>query len=140
MKKTLLIILILIQYSCDRVDKKLIIQNNTNDTVFYLILPQRKIPSIEIPFFYYRDPKGKYIFEDCLLINEEKKCPIINDLWENYINRLPDGKLKIMFFKKQLLDTTKWERIIKEQLFSKLIERDVEDLKITNWVVKYDSL
>jgi hypothetical protein len=83
--------------------------------------------------------KDIYKYEFCLFLNEQENCEVINDTWEERISRIPDGKIKIIIFKKQLLDTTRWERIVNEQLYSKLIERDVEDLRILNWVVEYDG-
>jgi hypothetical protein len=43
--------------------------------------------------------------------------------------RTSDKKLKVIFFKKQFLDTTNWEKVVQGQLYSKKLEYTVEELK-----------
>jgi hypothetical protein len=140
MKRIVFIINLVFIYSCDKVDTKLVIHNTSNDTVFFYVKNNSVIDLRDQPFFYSNpNMKDIYKYEFCLFLNEQENCEVINDTWEERISRIPDGKIKIIIFKKQLLDTTRWERIVNEQLYSKLIERDVEDLRILNWVVEYDG-
>lgn len=70
---------------------------------------------------------------------EQEALSIVNKSWEDFINSIPDGKIRVIVLKKQLLDSTKWDRIVKEQISSKIIERDAEDLKALNWIIEYDG-
>lgn len=126
-------------FSCDYSDNRLIFHNLSNDTLFVNYNVKNEIITSFKPN-YYRDIRfHRYWQEGCLLPKEQESLQIINKSWEDFITTIPDGKIRIIIFKKQLLDTTKWDRIVKEQISSKIIERDVEDLKILNWIVEYDG-
>ena len=125
--------------SCDFGDKKLMILNNTNDTIFFSVSRDTVIKKYDKPL-YYIDPNNKYINENCLMPNENERCSMINTRWEDFINNeIPDKKLKIIFMTKKLLDNVKCEDVVKNQYYSRRLEFTVEELKKLNWKVVYSD-
>ncbi len=139
MKIILTLIILFSLLSCDYSDSRIIIRNISNDTIFINYYTRNEIITSFQPY-YYRDIRyRKYWEEGCLLPKEQEALSIVNKSWEDLIHSIPDGKIRIIILKKQLSNTTKWDRIVKEQISSKIIERDVEDMKALNWIIEYDG-
>ncbi len=127
--------------SCDYGDTKLVIHNSSMDTVFFAVLGEEKINESLKPY-YYRTENHEYWEDYCLVPGESEHSSCINTTWENLINnQIHDKKLRIVFFKKQFLDTTDWKDVVQRQLFTTNLEYTVEDLVKFHWIVTYrDSL
>lgn len=139
--------------SCDYADRKLALSNSSSDTLFYSLSAVDTIHLDDYPiwwdnFFPYRHSMKRYEYakkyKDTISIDSrwilpksETRESVINTTWENRIERFPDKTIKIFFFKKQILDSLDWEKIVKGQVYTKKLILSVPDLKEQDWKVKY---
>lgn len=137
MKFAILAILLISLSSCDIWDAKLNIKNNTNDTLFFSVKVDSLVKFSDQPLFY-TDSNEIYRQEACLLPGETENYAI-HGKWEKYIERIPDKKIKIIFFNKKLLDRTPWKEIVKNQDYSSKVELTVKELEKTNWLYTYSD-
>lgn len=56
---------------------------------------------------------------------------------ESLVNKSKDKKLRLFFIKEETMRTRTWEEICKKQICAKKRTLTVDDLRKTNWVVKY---
>lgn len=117
---------------------KLVIHNTTKDTVFFSAQFDTIVHIEQKPIFYKEDFKN-YSHELLLAPDEKENAHIINTTWEKAIERSIDKKLRVIFFKKILLDKTKWEDVVNNQYYSKRLEFTVEELEKINWKVVYSD-
>ena len=126
-------------FSCDTEDFKLSIYNQSSDTVFYNVKSDTIIRNMDKPNYFKLGNDSPYAKEGCLIPGEKEKTSVINTSWERWINKIPDKKVKIFFYKKTLLNIVKWDDIIKNQYYSKRLEFTVEELEELDWIVVYSD-
>ena len=143
MKLSLSICLILLMFGCDPIDERLLISNNSDEIIFYLISPRIELDG-QSPFknsFEIVDKDTVWDETSNLVFPSSSKTPVIigRNGWEDFINEdCQDNKLKVFIFQKSLISKVPWDTIVANQQFSKKYELTIEDLERNNWQVKYE--
>lgn len=144
MKLFLSISFILLMFSCDPIDDRLSISNNTNEIIFYLISPRNELDG-QSPFKNsFKIVKGDTVWDETsnLVFPSSSKTPVIigRNGWEDFITEeCADNKLKIYVFEKDLISKIPWHEIIAGQQFSKKYQLTLKDLERLNWQIKYEK-
>lgn len=125
---------LLFMAGCDPGDTKLVLINNSTDTVYFQVRlcrdTIRKFAIVE------NNEKVKDSDLNILKINEERHFGVLGK-WESVINRCDDSLLRVYFFSKNLVKTAGMDSIIKYQLYSKKKKLSVKDLENLNWRITY---
>jgi hypothetical protein len=121
---------------CDFQDGKLNLINKSKDTIFYIF----SFGSDSIDEFPLRISNKKYDYGNSFMIKPlDSQFCLAMDPWENIINKSNDRKLRVFFFKKDLINTAGKDSILNKQLYTKKEKLSVEDLDNLNWRVVYDD-
>jgi hypothetical protein len=149
MKKKLKFILIIlvvsaISKSCsiDVLDDKLIIQNNTNDTIVYYydidsmmpLFPARYIDS-----FLYVDGKRTKIEANTVIHPYELKHVRWPGNWDYFFSNTHQRNvnLYLFIFSKSTLANVPWDTIRKKNLYLKKYKFSKKDLDELAWIIKF---
>lgn len=122
-------------YSCDPGDGKLILINNSDNSVYYSV--ELCEDSIRVFPITYKEGKIDTLFSNIIEAKEEKQVVAPMDKWEYFINECKDSTLRIFFFSKELIRTAGKDSIMKHQIYSKRERLKVKDLEKLNWRVTY---
>ena len=138
-KAVVLYILIFISIwltSCDQLDRKLQLFNNSKDTVYFVENDTNYI--YKLPYQINRDSANLKFHLD-RYIRPFSLVPIgVIGNWEESINNSQDSSIYIFFFSKELIKkNSKDSSIVKKQLYSKKVKLKVKDLEKLNWKVTY---
>ncbi len=124
--------------SCDPIDDRLKIINNTNEEIFFSISKGELFNKNPL-FISNKDT----IWESSNIIypmSNYNHALIGPNEWEYFINRdCEDSTLRIFFFRKELIIDYEWDSIVKFQIYSDKKSFKVKELEINNWEVTYDS-
>jgi hypothetical protein len=132
---SLLFIIFLFVSGCEIADSRLLLVNNSNDTVYYYV--SYRSDSIEFFPVVYRHNEIDFKYSNVLAPNEKYHVPVL-DNWVSLINNNSyDSTLKIFFFNKELVNLTNRDSILKHQIFSKKKKLTVKDLDRIEWCVSY---
>lgn len=128
--------------SCDPIDKRLTISNDSDEILFYITSASATLDG-RSPFKNsFKIENGDTIWDESsnIIFPSSSKSPAIigRNGWEDFINEdCEDSKLRIFVFEKNLIDRVPWDTIVTRQYFSKKYEFNVQDLEKLNWRVEY---
>ena len=141
MKNIKLFLLIIILFccitfwnSCEQGDSKLIIVNNSNDTVFFITTGERKFQYS--PIQYSEDGNIEWRYTNYLVPHSNQVTSILGQ-WESSVNDGKDSSLYVFFFKKNLIYNTPKDSLIKYQKYTIMYKYKITDLQKLNWRVVY---
>jgi hypothetical protein len=122
--------------SCDPIDDRLTIVNNTNRTVFFEISNKDHFDNYPLRM-QKLDTLWDYV--NFVKAKQELKQPLIGKRrWERYINQdCQDSTVRIFLFERDLLISASADSLLANQLYSSKFSFKVEDLKKLNWRVEY---
>ena len=142
--------------SCDFIDKKLVVVNNTKDSIAFIIPAE---PNYFPTFDNSKDPRENKELNEKLLNTIAKYDPekesfggvhflvgdsskhvsSFNIKWEAIVNRTSDKKLKILFCPSNVLTTGRytWKTIYDNKMFTVEKDLSVEELEKLNWTITY---
>lgn len=121
-------------HSCEQGDAKLILVNNSNDTVFYQTSGEKRFQYS--PIQYSKAGNIDWRYTGYLLPHSNQVQSILGQ-WESSVNDGEDSSLYIFFFKKDLIYTTPKDSLIKNQKYTATYKYKVQDLQKLNWRVVY---
>lgn len=141
MSRHVLMVLIILVWGCDPIDKKIVLSNKSSDVIFFSTSVNDSIIT-RSPFSHaYKIDQGDTIWDESsnLVLSDSSKFLTIigKHAWENYINKkCKDSTLRIFIFNKSLTKVP-WDTIVSKQLYSKKFTYKVKDLEALNWRVEY---
>ncbi|WP_320052879.1 hypothetical protein [uncultured Acetobacteroides sp.] len=117
--------------SCDYSDSRLVIKNNSQDTVVFDY-------ALDTVLHERTDREINAILEDTIPPFEERNKSIrgVNDWWGIIIEKSKNKKLNLFILKKEDLSNYIWDEIINRKLY-KRYEFTEDELDEINWIVKY---
>lgn len=122
-------------YSCDPGDGKLILINNSDNTVYYSV--ELCEDSIKVFPITYKEDRIDTLFSSMIEPKEEQPVAAAMNKWEYFINKCKDSTLRIFFFSEDLIKTAGKDSILRNQLYSKKEKLKVKDLEKLDWRVIY---
>jgi hypothetical protein len=133
--KLVLIFSMLIMFSCDSSDDKLILINQSNDTIYYSLTNK---DSMVYPFYYRNNTL--YINKLREILPKKKiKKHTSSKKWEDKINRAKDSTITIYFFSKKMIPLIYKDSMFLKQYYTKRYKLNVKDLEKMNWEVTYEK-
>lgn len=117
--------------SCDFNDSRLVIKNNSQDTVVFDY-------ALDTVLHERTDREINAILEDTIPPFEERNKYIrgVNDWWGIIIEKSKNKKFNLFIIKKEDLSNYTWDEIINRKLYKRYEFTEYELDKI-NWVVEY---
>ena len=140
----ILLIVCVFSFSCsiDPVDTKLIIINNSADTIVYEIVNDSILPNYRPSIYndYLTNERGEKILNETnqVIHPNDSKTPSWPGKWEYFFkNNNPTKKLFLFVFSKQTLLKCSWDSIKQTNNFLKRYEFSELELIKLNWTIKY---
>lgn len=135
--------LIFLILSCDPLDERLTISNNTSEIIFYRISTDKRLYG-KSPFKNsYKIVNRDTVWDETSSVifpSSNKTLVVIGrNGWEDFIKESEDGKLRVFIFEKDLISKVPWMELVAEQKFSKKYELTLEELERLNWKIKYEK-
>jgi hypothetical protein len=137
--KFILGILVLLA-SCDPVDLKLRIKNETDQKIYFMTCPARTLNKMyrdevksqgnNLNYRNYIKEMRPHSIEEQLMMGHRGKA------WENYVNHCENGKLRIFIFSIDTLNKYNWKDINENERYLTKREFSVEDLNKLNWEIR----
>lgn len=131
-----IVIFILVLFTfCSRPDTRLILVNNETETVFYIISNEPKFSFLEKPINYDKANNIIYSESDCLQPSDSCN-PLMRMTptgWEQFIKESNDDKLYIFVFKKSLIERTKWDSLVVNQISSSMKVFSLKEIEENSW-------
>jgi hypothetical protein len=124
---------------CDPIDDKLVINNQSNDTIYYAfgsqddltVLNEKDLGVLGIKVSY-----SNYVNILAPKSNRHEYITGARGAWERYINQYCDnGQLKIFVFDIDTLRNYPWEEITSNNKYRYKLNLSVNKLNKSNWIV-----
>lgn len=125
------------------VDSRLKIVNKGNKYIYYTVSEIDKLENTGGVELYQTMKKIINGHEqiDTLYLNRIEPDSSINVHYYNNLDTviysLPDKKIRVFIFERELLEKYNWKELAKNQLYSKKYVFSIEDLKKLNWTISY---
>lgn len=58
--------------------------------------------------------------------------------WDEYIKSAKNGKVRLFFISKDSIDKYGWDKVLINNIYTKVYKLDIDDLKKCNWEITYD--
>jgi len=128
---------IVLLYACavdPRIDlRELNITNHSNKDIYYFYSQNDSVFSNASE---YNLTWNKYMETNLILMNDTSTLTL-EGKWEKYLSECPQGKFRLFFIEKNLVDVYGWKTIIKKNIYSNKILMDLSDMKRINWFLVY---
>lgn len=152
----LLIFITLSFISCDFSDNKLVVINNSKDSIAFIIpaepnyfptsdnegsVKNKHVNDSLLNTIAKYDPKEESFGGVHFLVGDSTKHLFtFNEKWEEVIDATPEKKLKIMFVPAKIMTSGqyKWKDIYDQDIFKEMTFTKSE-LEETNWTIKYEK-
>jgi hypothetical protein len=120
--------------SCDILDGKLEVINNTQDTIYYTYSNNDTISHSPIIL-----EKGKVSLRLSRILLPSKSCHLHTmDTWEEIIESSPSKSLYIYFYDSRIIRMPK-DTFLIHNPYIKRVKLTLEELKALNWKVKFNN-
>ena len=117
-----------------RIDhRELIITNRSNKNIYYFYSQNDSVFSDAID---YNITWNKYMETNLILTNDTSSL-MIEGKWEKYLSECPQGKFRLFFIDRNLVEKYGWQNIVKRNIYSKKILMNLSDLMRINWFLVY---
>ena len=60
--------------------------------------------------------------------------------WDDYIKSAKNVKVRLFFISKDSIDKYGWDKVLKNNIYTKVYKFDILDLKKSNWEITYDNI
>jgi hypothetical protein len=143
MKLSCLVLILFVLIACDPADRRMKVHNLSDEYIYYLyskndsLIKEHELSLFEL---FTKEVDGVLITDTAFSNRVSPNTLQIvsyNSNWENDIKAYPDQKIKFFIFEKTLLENFRWEKIVKDQIYSKKYSLSVEELKEQNWTIVY---
>ena len=144
-KSAISLIISISLWSCDFIDDRLKIRNDSERTIYYtyqdedtLIKDKNAIQVYDIYRYANEggDEKIDTVYNNRVLPDSIHTVPF-NANWETSINSYPDKSITFFIFSKDTLLKYNWNDIVEMKAYEKKESYSVEELKSRNWVITY---
>lgn len=147
----LVFITISVFFSCDYVDNKLTIQNNTKDSIAFIIENVRnnyptnstdtlknidKLKNVD-KIIQLNSQKKSFVY--FVGHDEHKSITIFNTKWEYLIEDHPNKRLVVYFYPVSVFTTGKykWKDILLNSVYIKRVDYTIDELEKNKWIIEY---
>ena len=59
--------------------------------------------------------------------------------WDEYIKSAKNGKVRLFFISKDSIDKYGWQKVLINNIYTKVYRLDIDDLKKCNWEITYNT-
>ncbi len=133
----MIVIAIIIFQSCDPVDNRLTIVNNTNQPLFFIRSPADSLEGRSCYKEFFDIVGGDTVWiesDNFIKPRSEKKVVVLSD-WERLIKDRYNGRLRIYFLDAYTLKKYGWEEIKRNNKYFLKYSLTISDLKKMKWRV-----
>ncbi|MBN3584570.1 hypothetical protein JYB64_19420 [Algoriphagus aestuarii] len=141
MKLPIVILFLLFIIGCDPIDDKLIIDNQTQNKIYFALSPHDHLSKLfeeGLDKFNVEVTYKNYVNE---IEADSKQRQLLTgggNAWERYINETcQDSMLRVFTFNIDTLNKYSWSEIIEKNYYLKKIELSVKDLEKQGWQIKF---
>lgn len=126
--------------SCDIYDGKLILYNNSNETIYYVVNEfDVGFDSFEYYPLVYKNGKLDTLYSNIILPAEKQHHVSVGyETWEELMRtQTIDTSINIFFFSEKLIKSVSSDSLLRYQLYTKKMKLKLSDLQKLKWEVKY---
>lgn len=130
--------LTLFSFQCEKglggLDLRLKVKNNSSKSIYFV--PSMEYPATNIPGYPpLPDPK---LDPKHFKLSPGARIPIyLRDSWEHVASEIPERKIIFFFFDAQVLESTDWDTIRKNNMYIDRKILTLDSIKKMNWTVSY---
>lgn len=140
-KKIYLYLLIMnFMMSCDPIDHKLKIINNTNDKIYYTYNQNNDLLAMyDVELEKMKVSQSYHNYINSIEANDTIMPPEMGyDAWVKLIQKSKNKKLYIFTFDIDTLEKYQWKEIVQKNKYKKRYAISLEELNMVNWTVSID--
>lgn len=139
-KKYLYLLIMNFMISCDPIDHKLKIINNTNDKIYYTYNQNNDLLAMyDVELEKMKVPQSYHNYINSIEANDTIMPPEMGyDAWVKLIQNSKNKKLYIFTFDVDTLEKYQWKEIVQKNKYKKRYAISLEELNMVNWTVGID--